>query len=200
MDFDELLDNLHPGWRLYDWQRQTLVQLQVGDVFVNAPTGRGKALPLQLSPFLFGDAAALVISPLVALSEDFVSSFGPSASLHHDKGSAPTSESSATQRHFIMAPEVALAPAIKAWLASDLMSRRICAIVVDEAYAVLQWYAVVSYPSIILNCFLLGGLCSGPRQAHHRRKLVGAPVLVKRFVKHIHVSASCASCCHMRGC
>ena len=128
------------------------------DVFVCLPTGYGKSLCYQTLPFVMdhkyrhkasriGHSAALVVSPLISLMADQVSSLrkrGVKASIISSTSAVPkemiaTESSLASDSLFFCAPEALVATKWRDALEQDEFSGRMVAIVVDEAHCVSQW-------------------------------------------------------------
>jgi ATP-dependent DNA helicase RecQ len=132
--------------QLYDWQREAIDELESGGgrVLVVAPTGGGKSLCFQ-QPAVDLDGVALVVTPLISLMADQVTSLEargiPAAYL-------ATSLSADENRH---REEAALAGKLKLLyvaperLASErfveevLMRLRLSLVAVDEAHCISHW-------------------------------------------------------------
>lgn len=125
------------------------------DVFVCLPTGYGKSLCYQTLPFVFdalrqegrSNSAVLVVSPLIALMEDQVSSLrsrGVKASIITTSTSVVT-ENISTRRSlaidslFYCAPEALITSKWRDAFDMPEFSGRIVAYVVDEAHCVSKW-------------------------------------------------------------
>jgi len=160
-EFDQKLKGvlalLEINFPLRDFQRDSLkaLALQNKHVFLVAPTASGKTVPIRLCGYMFSraDALVLLISPLTALSLEFVAGFGEESAVFHScKLSTPTL--GAVTKFVVMSPEVATSRAMTDWY--ETVKERVCVVVVDEAHAVKHWYEFMCLFIYLVLFFVLG--------------------------------------------
>jgi len=101
--------------------------------------------------FSRADALVLLISPLTALSLEFVAGFGEESAVFHSCNlSTPTL--GAVTKFVVMSPEVATSRAMTDWY--ETVKERVCVVVVDEAHAVKHWYEFMCACLFIWFCSL----------------------------------------------
>ena len=139
-------------------QRSSMKAIYDGrDVFVWLPTGYGKSLCYQASPFLMdfkkglvdteNRCAVLVISPLVALMIDQVKSLrrrGVSCSIVTSSGGIEeeliaTDSSLLNDSLFFCTPEALVRSKWRYTIEDKKVSERIVALIIDEAHCVSKW-------------------------------------------------------------
>ena len=146
-----------PGVTLKEGQRAAIKAVYEGkDVFVCLPTGYGKSLCYQTLPFVLNkqvqsartsNSAVIVVSPLIALMEDQVCGLkrrGVKASIITSSDSVTkenicTEEGLATDNLFFCSPEVLDTSKWRKSFERQEFSRRVVALVVDEAHCVSKW-------------------------------------------------------------
>lgn len=129
----------------------TKVLIEKKDVFVNLPTGYGKSVVFQALPSVFDQFTGrsghivLVISPLLSLIEDQIErlqQLGISATSLMDVKNE-SDYGNVEKGYFSIiytTPEtIVRSERWRRMLSSDVYSKNLCAIAVDEAHVVKQW-------------------------------------------------------------
>ena len=166
---------------LKDEQRSCIKELYQGhDVFLWPPTGFGKSLCYQVIPLLFDWKSAsswerengqipsvssiLVIQPLLSLMIDQVGQLrkcGISASILSYGESVPKTFQATQQgvsqcTYLFSSPEALLASNWREVITDAAVSRRVVAVVVDEAHCASKWLAQFPFHSQISHADHLG--------------------------------------------
>jgi len=143
------------GYSLKPEQRMSVQKFVNGnDVFVSLPTGYGKSLCYILLPRVFdllrgvkNKSIVLVVSPLIALMKDQVSSIteiGLSAALILDKESTPSTVKTGIKNGdfqvvFSSPESLFLSTEWKSMLSSKVYRENLVGFIVDEAHCVKKW-------------------------------------------------------------
>ena len=147
-----------PHLHLKDEQKCSIHAIYGGkDVFMFLPTGFGKSVCYQVLPFVFdhklglvAGSSIIVVSPLIALMVDQVRSLrqngvgaviisSGSGDTIVDKAFIATEGNLQSSSVIFSSPEALAHTKWREALENPLVSKRVCAIVVDEAHCVSKW-------------------------------------------------------------
>lgn len=143
------------GYTLKPEQRRSVEKFVSGqDVFVSLPTGFGKSLCYAILPRVFdfvkevhNKSIVLVVSPLIALMKDQVSSItaiGLTATVISDKESTPTAVRALIKKGefqivFVSPEALFMSTEWRNMLASKIYKDNLVGFVVDEAHCIKKW-------------------------------------------------------------
>ena len=143
------------GYVLKPEQQTSIEKFVCGkDVFISLPTGYGKSLCYILLPRVFdllrgaeNKSIVLVVSPLIALMKDQVSSItaiGLSAAMVSGKESTPPAVKVAIKKGdyqiIFMSPEALfMSTEWRNMLSSDIYRENLMGFIIDEAHCIKKW-------------------------------------------------------------
>ncbi|KAK7043414.1 bloom syndrome, partial [Favolaschia claudopus] len=131
----------------YDWQLDVAEALILGlDSVVIAGTGAGKTIPFMLPLLLHRDKFVLIISPLKVLQADQTTRFEAiglaAAAVNGDTYTKEmkTHLDNQSLNAILTSPEMCFThPDFRKWLKSEATTKRILAVIIDEAHCASQW-------------------------------------------------------------